>query len=226
MQLDLGRGLVGLTPLREQHPTPPMRVGGTTLESTIVPAASSGYRPLRFGPPQPIALRTELAPARQGRVTLRTGLAAVVQLTDLHVTDVQNPLRFEYLDRRCRTGHRPQEPRYARRDGTRATGQLPSRRALYRPADRRRDDHRGQHGQPVRLELEWLLTILAGGVVEPSSGDPGAFEGVAGCGLDEYWQPESTTADRYKEYGFPAVPGLLSAATRPFASPGSTCRGC
>ena len=101
--------LVASRLLREQHPGPPLRVDGTTLESTIVPVPSSGYRQLRIGPPQPIALRTELAPAGDGRATLRTGLAAVVQLTDLHVTDVQNPLRFEYLDRRCRTGHRPQE---------------------------------------------------------------------------------------------------------------------
>ena len=152
VQLDLGRGLVGLTPHARAAPRP--RRCGSAGRPSSRPSfrqPSSGYRQLRFGPPQPIALRTELAPARQGRVSRQTGLAAVVQLTDLHVTDVQNPLRFEYLDRRCRTGHRPQEllgthgaTALVRRVNSLRGGPFTGR------ADRRRDDHRGQHGQPVQ----------------------------------------------------------------------------
>ncbi len=207
--------------LRGQLPSPPLRVEGTTLESTIVPVPTARYRQLTTGPPQPIALRTELAPARAGRASHRTGLAAVVQLTDLHVTDVQNPLRFEYLDRRCRTGHRPQEllGTHGAAALVRRVNSLRGGPFTGRPIDAvmtTGDNTDNQCG----LELEWLLTILAGGIVHPSSGDPDAFEGVAGCGLEEYWQPESTMSDRYKARGFPVVPGLLAAATAPFASPG------
>ena len=213
--------LVSSRLLWEHLSSPPLYVGGTTLESTIVPIRSTGYRLLTTGPARPIALRTELARAGEKRAFLRTGLASVVQLTDLHVTDVQNPLRFEYLDRRCRTGHRPQELL-----GTHGTTALVRRVNSLRggpftgrPIDAVMTTGDNTDNQGV-LELEWLLTILAGGSLHPSSGDPDVFEGVAGSGLEEYWQPESTMADRYKEHGFPVVPGLLAAATKPFASPG------
>jgi len=207
--------------LRWQVPTRPLLVEGTTLEATIAPSSSAAYRLLATGPPLPIALRTELAPALRSRGDRRTALASVVQLTDLHVTDVQNPLRFEYLDRRCRTGHRPQELL-----GTQGATALVRRVNSLRggPFTGRRIDAVVATGDNTdnqsRLELEWLLTIFAGGGLHPSSGDPDVFEGVAGCGLEEYWQPEITAADRYKELGFPAIPGLLDAATRPFISPG------
>ena len=213
--------LVASRLLREQLPSPPVYVEGTTLESTIVPARSPGYRLLSTGPAQPVALRTELARAGDRRAVLRAGLAAVVQLTDLHVTDVQNPLRFEYLDRRCATGHRPQEllGTHGATALVRRVNSLRGGPFTGRPIDAvmtTGDNTDNQGG----LELEWLLALLAGGRVHPSSGDPDVFEGVAGCGLEEYWQPESPLADRYKGHGFPVVPGLLAAATAPFTSPG------
>ena len=206
---------------RQQPAGPPVLVEGTTLESTIVPGLPAPYRLLATGPGLPVALRTELAAAAGSRAVRRTGLASVVQLTDLHITDVQNPLRFEFLDRRCRTGHRPQELL-----GTQGAAALVQRvNALRggpftgRPIDAvmaTGDNTDNQSG----LELEWLLTIFAGGLLHPSSGDPDVFEGVAASGLEEYWQPESQAPDHYKELGFPLVPGLLEAATRPFDSPG------
>ena len=200
---------------------PPPRISGTTLEFTIVGARSGGYQPLRTGPGEPVIVRTELASASRHRAGLRSALASLVQITDLHITDVQNPLRFEYLDRYCGSGYRPQEllgthgaTALVRRINSLHTGPLTGR-----PIDAvmtTGDNTDNQGG----LELEWLLTILAGGVVRPSSGDPNAFEGVAGCGLRQYWQPESEQPDDYKRHGFPVVPGLLAAATKPFGSPG------
>ncbi|MGL5809881.1 MAG: TIGR03767 family metallophosphoesterase [Nocardioides sp.] len=202
-------------------PARPAYPEGTTLESTIVPGRATGYRRLTSGPPRQVALRTELAAAGERRELRRAALASVVQLTDLHVTDIQNPMRFEYLDRHCTTGHRPQELL-----GTQGAAALIRRiNALRvgpftgRPMDlvmTTGDNTDNQSG----LELEWLLTLLAGGLLHPSSGDPEAFEGVAGCGLGEYWQPESAARDRYQARGFPVVPGLLTSATRPFVSPG------
>jgi metallophosphoesterase (TIGR03767 family) len=213
--------LVASRLMPDQLPSQPLSAGETTLESTIVPVRATGYQRLTVGPAQPITLRTELAHAGEGRARLRVGLASVVQVTDLHITDVQNPLRFEYLDRHCTTGHRPQEllgthgaAALVRRINSLADGPFTGR-----PVDAvmtTGDNTDNQGG----LELEWLLALLAGGRLHPSSGDPDVFEGVAGSGLEEYWQPENTTADRYKDHGFPVVPGLLAAATEPFASPG------
>jgi metallophosphoesterase (TIGR03767 family) len=205
----------------EQHATPPLWTEATTLESTIVPVRSNGYRPLTTGPAQPIALRTELARAGGKRAAVRNGLASVVQFTDLHVTDVQNPLRFEYLDRLCGTGHRPQEllGTHGATALVRRVNSLRGGPFTGRPIDAvmtTGDNTDNQGG----LELEWLLTVLAGGDVYPTSGDPHEFDGVAACGLEEYWQPESSTVDRYKARGFPVIAGLLAAATKRFTSPG------
>ncbi len=42
-------------------------------------------------------MRAELAAPQSGRAGRRTTLAAFVQFTDLHLMDVQHPLRLEYL---------------------------------------------------------------------------------------------------------------------------------
>jgi metallophosphoesterase (TIGR03767 family) len=207
--------------LRRHDPAPHHFVDGTTLESTVTPGRAPGYRRLREGPPWPLVVREDLATGRRGREDRRQGLATLVQLSDLHVTDVQHPMRFEYIDRLNRTGHRPQElltvhgaaALVARINGLRggpATG---------RPVDAvvsTGDNTDNQAG----TELEWLLTVLAGGVVTPDSGSVGHFEGVAGSGLAEYWQPDLVEPDRYKALGFPHVPGLVDAATSSFATPG------
>ncbi|MGD9960776.1 TIGR03767 family metallophosphoesterase [Nocardioides sp.] len=214
-------GLVAVRLLREQLPSPPVAPSGTTLESTIIPTRAPGYRLLTTGPAQPTTLRTELAGAAADRARRRTGLASVVQLTDLHITDVQNPLRFEYLDRVCGTGHRPQEL-LGTHGATALVQRVNSLRVgpfTGRPIDAvitTGDNTDNQGG----LELEWLLSILAGGDLHPTSGNPDVFEGVAACGLADFWQPECASADRYKTHGFPFVPGLLAAATAPFTSPG------
>ena len=67
------------------------------------------------------------------------------------------------------------------------------------------------------------MTLLDGGEVHPDSGDPGAYEGVADDDAwdERYWHPESERADLPRaRYGYPRVPGLLTAARRAFTSPG------
>ena len=186
-----------------------------------MPAAGSGYRRLTENPGWLPVVREELAAARRGREDRRTGLATVVQVSDLHVTDVQHPMRFEYLDRINATGHRPQELL-----GVHGTAALVRRVNGLRggPATGRAVDAVMSTGDntdnQAGTELEWLLTVLAGGTVHPDSGSSDAFEGVATCGLDEYWQPDSEQRDRYKRRGFPQLPGLVEAATRPFTTAG------
>lgn len=194
---------------------------GTTLESTIRPRHAAGYRRLGDGRPWAPVTREDLAGARPGRDDRRRGLATLVQLTDLHVTDVQNPMRFEYLDRLNRTSHRPQEVLGAQALAAlvRRVNGIEGGPFTGRPVDvvmTTGDNTDNQAG----TELEWVLTLLAGGTVRPSSGAPDGFEGVAGSGLSQYWQPDSPEPDRYKALGFPFVPGLLAAATTAFRCDG------
>ena len=77
-----------------------------TTERTLVagPALRTGprasYRGVAQGPGEPHVVRTELAgsstkdAARDGQ-----GIGCFVHLTDLHVTDVQSPARFEFVNR-------------------------------------------------------------------------------------------------------------------------------
>ena len=191
------------------------------MESTITRALGHGYRGLRMAAPWGTQLREELATAHRGREDRRSGLVTLVQVSDLHITDVQNPMRFEYIDRITATAHRPQEIL-----GVHGTAALVQRINSLRggPATGRAvdavmstgDNTDNQSGN----ELEWMLTLLAGGVVRPDSGERGAFEGVANSGLPEYWQPEAPEPDRYKDLGFPHVPGLIDAITQPFVTPG------
>jgi len=196
-------------------------LAGTTLESTVARAAGPGYRRLRTAAPWAMRLRQDLATAHRGREERREALATVVQISDLHITDVQNPMRFEYIDRISTTAHRPQELLGVHGTAAliRRINALAGGPATGRPLDAvmsTGDNTDNQSGN----ELEWLLTLLAGGTVRPDSGDDGAFEGVAASGLGEYWQPESVAKDRYKSLGFPLVPGLIEASTQAFVTPG------
>jgi metallophosphoesterase (TIGR03767 family) len=69
-------------------------------------------------------------------------------------------------------------------------------------------------------ELAWYLRLLDGGEIRPDSGDLTRYEGVAATGDDRYWHPEATSDRIQQVYGFPSVPGLLSAARAPFVAPG------
>lgn len=71
--------------------------GATTLDTAARLVGSGGYRRLTSGPGWPLAVRGELAAASAGRQDRRTALACFVQFTDLHVVDVQSPLRTEFL---------------------------------------------------------------------------------------------------------------------------------
>lgn len=210
---------VGSRDWRIDDEHPPVHARGTTLDSTIRPVGD-GYRRLVSAPGEAVAVRDDLARPRRGRTERRTALAAVVQVTDLHVVDTQNPMRCEFLDRQVRTSYRPQE--LLAPHGTTALVQaingLGAGPLTGRPLDAvvatgdLTDNHSG-------TELEVLLSVLAGGVVRPDSGGVG-YEGVAAAGLWHHWQPGSDEETRYLRAGFPHVPGLVEAAMRPFRSPG------
>ncbi|MGO3327355.1 TIGR03767 family metallophosphoesterase [Gordonia sp. (in: high G+C Gram-positive bacteria)] len=200
---------------------------GTTLAKVGVAGRpdKKGYRKLVEGRGWPLYVREELAAARPRRDSTRTGLASFVQLTDIHITDVQSPARFEYVHPLQGPAYRPQEAL-----GTQAAVALVKRiNALSGgPFTARAFDCVVSTGDNTDnheiVELEWYQRLLAGGKITPNTGHPTRFEGVQSDGSAMYYRPEIDTPDQYKDRGFPTVPGLLHAAIRAHVSPGLNMR--
>ncbi|MEU2558663.1 TIGR03767 family metallophosphoesterase [Streptomyces longispororuber] len=215
-----GRGPVARSRLAPAAPLAPYHAG-TTLGSVAAPRGASGYRRLGDGPAWDRVVRSELAPAHRGREARRTALAAFVQFTDLHLVDVQHPLRYEYLRAQTASAWRPQEAL-----------SVPGAVALVERVNALRGAP--ATGAPLhfvmttgdntdnnsRNELDWFLTVMSGGRVTPNSGDPRHYEGVQSSGLKLYWHPDAALRDADKGHGFPHLPGFLDAAIREVNSPG------
>ncbi|MER6842844.1 TIGR03767 family metallophosphoesterase [Streptomyces platensis] len=194
---------------------------GTTLGSVSAPRGSGGYRRLGDGPAWNRVVRSELGTAHGGRDGRRTALASLVQFTDLHLVDVQSPLRYEYLRAETASAWRPQEAlsvagvvslieRVNALPGGPATGAPLS--FVMTTGDNTDNNS--------KLELEWYLTAMSGGKITPNSGDRRRYEGVQDSGLKLYWQPDSAVRDADKQLGFPRLDGFLEAAIRTVHSPG------
>ncbi|KOV94700.1 TIGR03767 family metallophosphoesterase [Streptomyces sp. NRRL B-3648] len=194
---------------------------GTTLASVAAPRGGSSYRRLGDGPGWKRVVRDELAAPKSGRAGRRTTLAAFVQFTDLHLMDVQHPLRLEYLRSRDVHAWRPHEAltvpgaislveRVNALRGAPVTG-APLHFVMTTGDNTDNNAH---------SELEWFMKVMSGGRITPDSGAPGHYEGVQNSGLKLYWQPGSATRDHDKALGFPHLEKFLAAAIREVRSPG------
>lgn len=195
--------------------------GATTLQTTARLTGSGGYRRITSGPGWPLVVRGDITAAGRGRQDRRTPLACFVQFTDLHVADVQSPLRTEYLRAGSPGSWRSQEAlsvagavslveQVNALGGGPYTGRSP---AFVMSTGDNIDNH-------SMVELEWFLTLMSGGRITPNTGDPTAYEGVQNCGLPLYWHPDDGLRDQDKMRGLPRIPGFLEAAIRPITSPG------
>ncbi|MGY5119185.1 TIGR03767 family metallophosphoesterase [Streptomyces sp. 900105755] len=194
---------------------------GTTLASVAAPRNSSGYRRLGDGAGWSRVLRSDLAAAKSGRESRRTALAAFVQFTDLHLVDVQHPLRLEYVRVHDRHAWRPHEAltvpgaislveRVNALRGAPVTGS-----PLHFVMTTGDNTDNNAHS-----ELEWFMKVMSGGRITPNTGDPHHYEGVQNSGMKLYWQASSTVRDQDKALGFPHLAGYLAAAIREVRSPG------
>ncbi|GGO70127.1 metallophosphoesterase [Nocardioides deserti] len=217
----------------------------TTLAGVIGKAAPGpgGYTTLVAGPGEKHVVRTDLGvKPKKGRVERRRGVLAFAQLSDIHVTDAQSPLRVEWVDRwddedaengptgLLSSSYRPHEMLAAHIADSmvreiNAIGKGPVTGKPLALAVQT-----GDNSDNAQLnEIRWNIDVLDGGEVRIDSGDPEKWEGVAdlepGFYDIHYYHPdplpEGVEPDRPRaKYGFPAFPGLLDAARRPFTAEG------
>ena len=223
----------------------PVDPRGTTLDSTVLRASqelrAGGYRLLTSGPGEPHVVRDDLgAAAAAGRITRRRPVSTFVQYTDVHVLDAQSPARVEFLDRYSDapgeqvpfdSAWRPQEPLNLHVADAIVRGTRAVRRGPVTGTPFEFTICTGDNTDNTQLnETRWFVDLLDGRLVTPDSGDLDRWEGVQDADATtydvHYWHPDGTPSGKTDDngrrlYGFPAIPGLLDAARKPFQATGA-----
>jgi metallophosphoesterase (TIGR03767 family) len=196
--------------------------------------AQAPYRTVVAQPGEPHVIRMDLAGegARAG-VPRGPAILCLGHLTDLHVTDVQSPARFEFVNREWEdarfrellTMQRPQEAL-----NTRAVDALlRAFRSLGRaPVTGAALDLIAMTGDAIDNtqlnEFTNFLALMEGGIVSPDSGSAG-YQGVQAPDWpsDIFWKPDGPRdGDLFQAArGFPSVPGLIELAMEPFQAAGA-----
>lgn len=187
------------------------------------------YRTLVFTAGEPYLPRLDVLgrepdPARTSR---RRSLAYLGHLTDIHMMDPQSPARMDPMagfDHSLFAGAmRPQDTMTAHVTAAMVEAMSKARFSPVTGAPMSfavvTGDSADMHSE---LELSWYIQVLDGGEVVPNSGAPGVYEGVQAWPEATYaWHPDDPSADPFGAYGFPTIPGLLTAAvTGPVTSVG------
>ena len=203
----------------------------TTLERTIRMTAPvyRQYRTLVATPGEPYVPRLDVLGAEpdQARAGRRRSLAYLGHLTDMHVMDPQSPSRFDPMAGQDHVlwggAMRPQDTLTVHVAAAMVDAMSRARTSPLTGAPMSAavvtGDSADMHSE---LELSWYIESLDGGEIVANSGAPGVYEGVQAWQEATYaWHPEDPGGDQFGAYGFPAVPGLLTAAvTNPVESVG------
>jgi metallophosphoesterase (TIGR03767 family) len=223
-------GAVGLTTQR--------RLGAGSVVRT---GSRAAYRSVAELEGEPHVVRRDLVgDSTLGPVEPKQPIMAVAHITDLHVTDVQSPARFEFVNsewedarfRELLTMQRPQEALnvYAidamvqTLNSIEASPITGSPIALVAMTGDSIDNTQ-------RNELDNFLALFNGGTVQTDSGAPG-YEGAQAADWpgEICWKPDGPgDGDVFqRELGFPQAPGLLEHAMQPLEATGFKRRwlGC
>ena len=201
--------------------------------SVIVEGSRAAYREVTELEGEPYIVRHDLVgDSGPASVVSQRPITAIAHITDLHVTDVQSPARFEYVNREG------DDPRFREL----LTMQRPHEALNVHAIDTMVRTLNGIEVAPVtgsplelvamtgdsidntqRNELDNFLALFQGGLVRPDSGAPG-YEGVQAIEWpdDVCWKPDGASdSDVFRrEMGFPQVPGLLGRAIQSFEATG------
>lgn len=196
--------------------------GLTSVEQTVLvgPVRSGSYRTLTTGPGEPYYPRLDLTGAipDPGRATRRRSLAYVGHLTDMHVIDAQSPARMEPMiaeDHSLWAGaFRPQDTLTTQVAASVVRSIADLRYSTVTGAPMAAAFVTGDSTDMLSaLETRWYVDLLDGVSITPNSGTPGRYDGVQAWVEASYaYHPEDPRDDWFGAYGFPAVPGMLTAA--------------
>jgi metallophosphoesterase (TIGR03767 family) len=182
---------------------------------------------------EPHLIRADLVGDSQPpSIESRRPIVAIGHITDLHVTDVQSPARFEFVNRYA------DDPRFRELITMQRPHETLNAHAIHAMVRKLNGIEAAPiTGAPLQLvamtgdaidntqrnELVNFLALLDGGTVRPDSGAPG-YEGVQLVDWpdDIFWKPDGAAgSDAFRlGLGFPAAPGLLERAMEPFQSTG------
>jgi metallophosphoesterase (TIGR03767 family) len=232
--------------------------GRSTLDQTIVGKdPTRGFSFLRLGSGEPYVVRSELAAPQQGREARRRSLSYFGQITDFQIPDEESPARVEFSDNlpgeMTGSAWRPHEAMVAHSVETSIRQLNHFLQSTVPQGDRSRAsmDLAVMTGDLAdnmqRNETEWVLRLLEGGTLDPSSGtkdlrrlslassqlctseadvqdfeDPRAYTGVQD--YDDYTRTE-TYYDPDEPFGstfgkWPEWAGLMDRAQVPFSAQG------
>ncbi|MGD0834354.1 MAG: TIGR03767 family metallophosphoesterase [Candidatus Dormibacteria bacterium] len=197
--------------------------------------ALSPYRAVMRRSGEQHLVRSELFDGTPGMLPLgpRRPVGCLAHMTDLHITDVQSPGRFEFVNREFL------DPRFAELIPMQRPQEALTPHALGALIRSLNGEAAGPvTGAPLELvltggdaidngqhnEMRALLRLLDGGTVDPNSGAP-RYEGVQSVAWpdDIFWIPDGRpeAPDMFqRDFGYPVATGLLERAIRPFDSPG------
>jgi metallophosphoesterase (TIGR03767 family) len=195
---------------------------------------TGAYREVSTVQGEPHRVRAELV--GNAAANLRTdgrALACLVHLTDLHVTDVQSPARFEFVNReysdpRFRELLPMQRPQEALNVHAIDAIVQAINRIEAGPFTGRAPDLAVMTGDAIDNtqwnELAAFMALLDGGLVHPDSGGL-RYEGVQALDWPEdiFWKPDNASpeGDLFRRgFGYPHVPGLLHRALQEFGAAG------
>jgi metallophosphoesterase (TIGR03767 family) len=225
--------------------------GKSTLEQTITgDDPARGFSFLRLGPGEPYVVRTELAPARPTREKRRASLSYFGQITDFQLADEESPARVEFADDdpsgQAGSAWRPQEAMVAhsveasiRQMNHFLVSPVPQRRGVRAPLDLAVMTGDLADNQQ-RNETDWVLRLLEGGTIDPSSGtgnlsghpctkqttrdidNPSAYTGVQDYDdyfpTPDYYDPDQPFGSTFGDW--PTYKGLMDRAQVPFQAEG------